>query len=93
MEWPLENQEKQRLPLRHMPVMSCSDFSAVRTAAREGLGIAFLPQHYCHQALEKGELVQIFPQWRSVPGIVHLVFTTRKGLPPAVRALIDSLAT
>ncbi|MGK9176055.1 LysR family transcriptional regulator, partial [Yokenella regensburgei] len=93
VEWPLENQEKQRLPLRHMPVMSCSDFSAVRTAAREGLGIAFLPEHYCHQALEKGELVQIFPQWRSVPGIVHLVFTTRKGLPPAVRALIDSLAT
>ena len=72
--------------------MSCSDFSAVRCAAKEGLGVAFLPEHYCQRALECGELVQIFPAWRSVPGIVHLVFTTRKGLPPAVRALIDSLA-
>ncbi|MDU5192525.1 MAG: LysR family transcriptional regulator, partial [Mixta calida] len=25
-------------------------------------------------------------------GIVHLVFTTRRGLPPAVRAFIDHLA-
>lgn len=92
VEWPLENHEKQNLVLRHTPVMSCSDFSAVRTAAREGLGVAFLPEHFCHHALARGELVQMFPEWRSVPGIVHLVFTTRKGLPPAVRALIDSLA-
>ena len=92
VEWPLENREKQSLMLRHTPVMSCSDFSAVRTAAREGLGVAFLPEHFCHRALASGELVQLFPQWRSVPGIVHLVFTTRKGLPPAVRALIDNLA-
>lgn len=92
VEWPLENREKQSLILRHTPVMSCSDFSAVRTAAREGLGVAFLPEHFCHRALASGELVQLFPQWRSVPGIVHLVFTTRKGLPPAVRALIDNLA-
>jgi DNA-binding transcriptional LysR family regulator len=92
VEWPLENSDKQSLVLRHTSVMSCSDFSAVRCAAKEGLGVAFLPEHYCQRALECGELVQIFPAWRSVPGIVHLVFTTRKGLPPAVRALIDSLA-
>lgn len=92
VEWPLENREKQSWVMRHEPGMSCSDFSAVRAAAIAGLGVAFLPEHYCQRALESGDLVQIFPEWRSVPGIVHLVFTTRKGLPPAVRALIDSLA-
>ena len=92
VEWPLENHDKQSIMFRHEPMMSCSDFAAVRTAASQGLGVAFLPEHFCHRALEKGELVQVFPQWRSVPGIVHLVFTTRKGLPPAVRALIDNLA-
>jgi DNA-binding transcriptional LysR family regulator len=37
-------------------------------------------------------LVQVFPDWRSEDGIVHIVFTTRRGLPPAVRAFIDHLA-
>ncbi|WP_437891532.1 LysR family transcriptional regulator [Phytobacter sp. V91] len=91
-EWPLENSNQQSFIFRHEPVMSCNDFSAVRTAAKAGFGVAFLPEHYCQRALESGELVQLFPGWCSVPGIVHLVFTTRKGLPPAVRALIDSLA-
>jgi DNA-binding transcriptional LysR family regulator len=30
--------------------------------------------------------------WRAQDGIVHLVFTTRTGLPPLVRAWIDHLA-
>ena len=92
IEWSLENSDKQKCVLRHQPALSCSDFAAVRTAAKQGLGVALLPEHYCYRALESGELVQLFSAWRSVPGIVHLVFTTRKGLPPAVRTLIDSLA-
>ena len=39
-----------------------------------------------------GRLVRVLPAWRGQCGIVHLVFTTRRGLPPAVRALIDHLA-
>jgi DNA-binding transcriptional LysR family regulator len=37
-------------------------------------------------------LVGVLPEWRGLQGIVHLVFTTRRGLPPAVRTLIDHLA-
>ncbi|WP_234831986.1 hypothetical protein [Sphingobium yanoikuyae] len=32
------------------------------------------------------------PEWQAQEGIVHLVFTTRTGLPPLVRAWIDHLA-
>ncbi|WP_312242071.1 LysR family transcriptional regulator [Pantoea sp.] len=92
IEWCLEAENHSPFLLRHEPRMSCSDFSAIREAAIKGLGIALLPDHVCHSALEKGELVQLFPSWRSEAGIVHLVFTTRRGLPPAVRALIDCLA-
>jgi hypothetical protein len=42
--------------------------------------------------LASGRLVHVFPQWRTEDGIVHLVFTTRRGLPPVVRAFIDHLA-
>jgi hypothetical protein len=38
------------------------------------------------------QLVRLFPSWRGVDATMHLVFTTRRGLPPAVRALIDHLA-
>jgi len=36
--------------------------------------------------------VPILPQWQPRHGIVHAVFPSRRGLLPAVRALIDYLA-
>ena len=51
-----------------------------------------LPDHTCRGELASGRLVHVFPQWRTEDGIVHLVFTTRRGLPPVVRAFIDHLA-
>jgi hypothetical protein len=36
VEWPLENRDKQSMMFRHEPMMSCSDFAAVRTAASRG---------------------------------------------------------
>ncbi len=74
------------------PRLGCEDMAAVRRAAIDGLGIAILPDHVCRQALAAGQLVHVLPGWRGLQGIVHLVFTTRRGLPPAVRALIDHLA-
>ncbi|MFT4076589.1 MAG: LysR substrate-binding domain-containing protein [Asticcacaulis sp.] len=91
-EWPLETDEGRRQLIRHQARMGCTDFAAVRTAAIAGLGVAFLPDHVCRQALEDGRLTRVLPVWRGQKGIVHLVFTTRRGLPPAVRKLIDHLA-
>ncbi|WP_439646870.1 LysR substrate-binding domain-containing protein [Novosphingobium capsulatum] len=78
--------------LRHEPRLTCSDFVAVRAAAIADLGVALLPDHACALALDAGQLVHLLPDWRAQRGNVHLVFTTRRGWPPAVRALIDHLA-
>lgn len=93
IEWHLERADGLTHRLRHQPRMTCSDFTAVRAAAIRDLGVALLPDHVCREALRQGLLVHILPEWRAQLGIVHLVFTTRRGLPPAVRALIDHLAT
>jgi DNA-binding transcriptional LysR family regulator len=77
---------------RVTPRLGCTDMAAVRNAAIAGLGVAILPDHVCREALAAGRLVRVLPAWRGLQGIVHLVFTTRRGLPPAVRALIDHLA-
>jgi DNA-binding transcriptional LysR family regulator len=51
-----------------------------------------LPEHFCQEQLHDGRLVRLLPQWSKQSGLVHLVFTTKRGLTPAVRALIDHLA-
>lgn len=92
VEWALETDDGRAHRVRIAPRLGCEDMTAVRQAAIEGLGVALLPDHVCRQALEAGWLVHVLPAWRGQKGIVHLVFTTRRGLPPAVRALIDHLA-
>jgi DNA-binding transcriptional LysR family regulator len=92
VEWHLETDDGQARIHRHEPRMGCGDFGAVRDAAVAGLGIALLPDHLCRDALEQGRLVHVLSDWRGHRGMVHLVFTTRRGLPRAVRALIDHLA-
>ncbi|NTG75564.1 LysR family transcriptional regulator [Agrobacterium rhizogenes] len=92
LEWHLEAEDGRKHIVRVQPRMGCEDMATVRDAAIDGLGIALLPDHVCREALEAGKLVHVLPTWRGVRGIVHLVFTTRRGLSPAVRALIDHLA-
>ncbi|UVD59123.1 LysR family transcriptional regulator [Rhizobium sp. Pop5] len=93
VNWFLESDDGGTHTLIHEPRIGCADFAAVRTAALAGLGVALLPDHTCREALEQGKLVRVLPAWRGMKGLVHLVFTTRRGLPPAVRKFIDSLAS
>ena len=92
LEWHLESGDGCKHVVRIQPRMGCEDMATVRKAAIDGLGVAILPDHVCQEALDVGRLVRVLPEWHGQQGIVHLVFTTRRGLPPAIRALIDHLA-
>ena len=91
-EWVLERLDGGTTTVRHEARLGCSDMVAVREAAIAGLGIALLPYHVCRKPMTEGRLVQVLPDWHGQQGLVHLVFTTRRGLPPSVRTLIDLLA-
>jgi DNA-binding transcriptional LysR family regulator len=90
--WNLVDPAGDMLTLDHEPRFSCSDLLGLRHAAIAGIGIALLPDHVCRPSLRSGLLVRVFPDWHSQDGIVHIVFTTSRGLTPAVRAWIDHLA-
>lgn len=90
--WVLTNAAGETRTINHDPRFVCSDFGALRDAVVAGLGVTLMPNHSCWPWLQSGALVQIFPEWSAPEGIVHLVFTTKRGLPPAVRALIDHIA-
>lgn len=90
--WKLEDTDGVLHRIEHRARLACGSFLAVREAAIAGLGIALLPDHACAEALRTGALVRVFPGWQGQAGIVHLVFTTRTGLPLQVRTWIDHLA-
>ncbi len=72
--------------------MVCHDFNVLRCAVLAGLGIARLPESVVREDLKSGKLARVLPQWNSPQGIVHVVFPSRRGMLPAVRAFIDFLA-
>jgi DNA-binding transcriptional LysR family regulator len=91
--WDFFDANGTQRSVTHQPRMTCADFGALRSAALAGLGIALLPEHFCSKELDEGSLVHVLPKWCTEVGIVHIVFTTRRGLPPVVRAFIEHLAS
>lgn len=90
--WELSAKDGSKHRFEHQPRLMCGDFPLVLAAAARGLGIALLPESVCARAVAAGELEVLLPEWSPPEGIVHCVFPSRRGLLPAVRALIDWLA-
>lgn len=90
--WQLQGPGSEVARIEITPRIRCHDFVVLRAAALEGLGITKLPENVVRADLADGKLERVLPAWNAPLGIAHLVFPTRRGLLPAVRALIDFLA-
>jgi len=90
--WTLVGPDGAEAVVVHEPRLSAGEFSILRQAAIDGIGIAFLAEFSCREPLLEGRLEQVLPAWGGREGILHLVFTSRRGLLPGVRAVIDFLA-
>jgi DNA-binding transcriptional LysR family regulator len=91
-EWRLAGPSGQSVHAAHKPRVTCHDFLVLRQLALAGLGIARLPETAVREDLKRGALKRVLQGWNSPRGILHVVFPGRRGLLPAVRALIDFLA-
>jgi len=90
--WSLLDADGHEITLHvEVPRLMTDDLVVLTQAASQGLGIAQLPRLVCQEALNRGELVELLPDYQIPWGIMHLVFPTRRGLVPAVRQLIDYL--
>ena len=90
--WEFLGPKGESAAVEHRPRIVCHDFVVLHQAVLSGLGIARIPESVVRADLKGGALVRVLPAWRSPLGIVHVVFPTRRGMLPAVRALIDFLA-
>ncbi|HWE45581.1 MAG TPA: LysR family transcriptional regulator [Caulobacteraceae bacterium] len=89
--WRLTHTDGREAVVEHTPRLAAGEFTVLLEAVLAGLGVAFLPEATVCEHLRAGRLVQLLDDWTEVQGIVHLVFTTRRGQRPAVSAFIDFL--
>lgn len=90
--WTLHGPGGERAQVEHNPRLVCHDFVVLKSAVLAGMGVALLPESVIRPELDAGTLVRVLPEWNVAQGILHVVFPTRRGLLPAVRAFIDFLA-
>lgn len=90
--WTLFGPNAAQATLHHTPRLITTDMIALRIAAMAGVGIVQLPTLMVCDQLTQGSLVRPIPDWAPRREIIHAVFSSRRGLMPSVRALIDYLA-
>jgi len=81
---------KTAVPVR--PRLVSGEFRVLIEAAMQGIGIAWVPEQSCIEELRDGRLRVVLPEWGLPQGVLHIVYPSRRGMLPAVRALVDFLA-
>jgi DNA-binding transcriptional LysR family regulator len=89
--WELQGPARAQASLHHAPRLVSDDMIALRAATMRGVGITQLPHMIVSDQLRSGELVELLPGWSPRQGIVHAVYPSRRGMLPAVRALLEFL--
>ncbi len=90
--WELMDATGARATYKHTPRLVTDDMVMLRAAALAGVGVVQLPGMVMCDEVASGSLVPLLPEWTLPHHVVHLVFPSRRGLLPSVRALIDFLA-
>jgi len=90
--WRFVGVDGKPVELKHSPRLRTDDLFTLRRAALQGIGAVLVPRLLVANDLEGGALIRLLPSITAHVGIVHAVFPSRRGMVPAVRALLDSLS-
>ena len=90
--WHLVGPGGEQAAIFHSPRLVTRAMLTLRDAAVEGIGIVQLPSLLTDPLVKEGSLVRVLPDWAPLPEIVHAVYPSRRGMLPAVQALLDHLS-
>jgi DNA-binding transcriptional LysR family regulator len=90
--WTLLGPDGAQATIHHTPRLITRGMIALRAAAVAGVGIVQLPTMMVRDEFARGELVRVLHGWAPRPELIRAAFASRRGLLPAVRALIEFLA-
>ncbi|MBC9130591.1 LysR family transcriptional regulator [Frischella sp. Ac48] len=86
LSWSLTNTNlHEYYEVRANPYLIMDDTDLIIDAAKEGMGICFVPSEFVKESISNGELVQILPDWVGNPRPISLIFKDRTYLPNRVR--------
>lgn len=71
---------------------ACDHGGALRQAALDGVGVAWMPRFMVSEDLAAGRLVQLLAGWQTRSYPIHAVLPGGRQPPPKVRAFVDFLA-
>ncbi|WP_158161635.1 LysR family transcriptional regulator [Grimontia hollisae] len=89
MRWRLSNESGEQLCLSDQGRFEASELRVVRAAAKDGLGIALIPDVLVQKDIQSGELQQILPDWTTEPRDIFLMYHDKTHLPAKLRVFID----
>lgn len=90
--WQLTGPDGEAAVVPFQPVLDSDDWLVLKQGVLAGLGIALLPDELCAADIAAGRLEIVLPEW-SLPGAsLYVIYASRRGLIPAVRAFIDFAA-
>lgn len=89
--WSLVGPEGASAQISHQPRLVTDSAETLHEAALEGLGVVKLGLLVGEQDMQAGRLIDVLPGWAPESGVLHAVFPSRRGLLPAVRALLNFL--
>jgi DNA-binding transcriptional LysR family regulator len=90
--WRFLGMDGEPAELSHSPRLCTDDLSTLRHAALQGIGAVLVPHLLVANDLKGGALIRLLPSLKAHVGVVHAVFPSRRGMVPAVRALLDFLS-
>jgi len=73
------------------PRLLCGEFNVLLQATLAGQGICLLPESVCGPHIVASELEHVLPDWHTGESVLHMVYLSRRGRLPAVRAIADFL--
>ena len=88
--WSFEHAAShERVRFKVQPVLAMNDYSGLAAALSEGQGIGELPPIVAPGLLERGELVEVMPEWRLPAHDLSLVHLGNDHAPRASQILAD----
>ncbi|MFK7874946.1 MAG: LysR substrate-binding domain-containing protein [Paracoccaceae bacterium] len=90
-QWLLTDKTGQTASVPCTVRLASDDMSTLKNAAAASLGLVALPSYICRAEVEAGTLVRALPDWTAGSPQISLLMPSKRGMLPAVEALLDFL--
>ncbi|WP_286267131.1 LysR family transcriptional regulator [Thalassotalea atypica] len=91
--WTLIGPEREKFDIHVKGLYTVTDTEAVLTLARQGAGIANIPEYIAIEACTDGRLVRVLPAYKGQQYDIHVLFAERQFMPEKTRAFVNFLVT